>query len=250
MNTPSSEQIRQIRERLLGWGCQNSREFPWRQTRDPYAILVAEVLLHRTRASQVVPIYQQFMERYPNIATLAGASPAELQQVLWPLGLHWRVPLIREMARQILEQYGGQVPADRNALRQLPGVSDYIADAVLCFAFNQTVPILDTNTVRVLARLFDHRITDRSRRSRRFRELMSALVDPVCPRKFNQALLDLAALICRPRDPDCPHCPLLAQCSYGGARHGIANRAAGCTDRGCAGPTERPARGAGNKPAE
>jgi len=230
MNPPPSELIRQIRERLLTWGCQHFREFPWRRTRDPYAILVAEVLLHRTRASQVVPIYQRFMERYPDIATLAGALPAELQQVLWPLGLHWRVPLIQEMARQILEQYGGRVPADRDALRQLPGVSDYIANAVLCFAFDQPVPILDTNTVRVLARLFDLRVTDRSRRSHHFRELMSALVDPTHPRKFNLALLDLAALICQPRNPDCPHCPLLDLCSYGGARYGTANRAAGCTD--------------------
>jgi A/G-specific adenine glycosylase len=167
--------LEELRSRLLIWGRENRRTFPWRETRDPWRVLLAEVLLHRTRADQVVPVYLAAVERYPDPAAMARAHLRDLRRLMRPLGLHWRVPLMREMARQILRRHGGRIPPDRQALQALPGVSDYIAGAVCCFAFGMPEPVLDTNTVRVLGRLFGL---------------------PV-------------------RDPECPVCPLRELCAHG-----------------------------------
>jgi A/G-specific adenine glycosylase len=218
--------LEELRSRLLIWGRENRRTFPWRETRDPWRVLLAEVLLHRTRADQVVPVYLAAVERYPDPAAMARAHLRDLRRLMRPLGLHWRVPLMREMARQILRRHGGRIPPDRQALQALPGVSDYIAGAVCCFAFGMPEPVLDTNTVRVLGRLFGLPVRDSSRRSRRFRDLMARLIDGPNPRELTLSMLDLAAQICHPRDPECPVCPLRELCAHGRS-HGTEKRAAG-----------------------
>ena len=212
---PDPDTLDEIRQRLLSWWKHNQRSFPWRETRNPWHILLAEVLLHRTRADQVVPVYRIALERFPDPETLMKAPPGELEGVLYSLGLHWRVPLLREMARQIVQEYGGKIPKEREALKSLAGVSDYIAGAVRCFAFGLPDPILDTNTVRVLGRLWGMPVSDSSRRSRSFRCLMEAFVDCPDPRSSAFALLDLAALICRPTNPKCGECPLINLCQFG-----------------------------------
>lgn len=205
-----------FRRELIAWGRVHFRAFPWRLTEDPYRILMAEIMLHRTRAAQVTPIYQRFIERYPNVQVLAQASKQELRDALSSLGLFWRIDLIHDMAIRLVTVFGGRIPEAKEELLSLPGVSDYIASALRCFAWNLPEPLVDTNTVRVIGRLFGLPVKDSSRRNRRFRNLLAALVDPHNPREYNYALLDLADHICmKKRAPECQDCPLKGLCLYG-----------------------------------
>jgi len=209
-----------FRKRLLPWGKKHFRVFPWRLTDNPYHILMAEVMLHRTQALQVVPVYEQFICRFPDLSELANATEAELNELLYSLGLHWRISLIHEMVAQLINHFDGKVPREKTDLLSLPGVSDYIASAVGCFAWNQPEALIDTNTVRVTGRLFGWEVKDSSRRNSRFREAISSLTDPKEPKAFNYALLDLAAQVCtKTRPPDCLNCPVLSQCTYGQNHH-------------------------------
>ena len=205
-----------FRKALLAWGRKHFRSFPWRSTEDPYRILMAEVMLHRTQASQVVPVYERFVERYPNVSTLAQTRRKELRELLYPLGLHWRIDLVYDMAADLMDRFHGRVPRKKTDLLSLPGVSEYITSAVCCFAWNQQQPLIDTNTVRVMGRLFGLEIKDSSRRNRRFRDLIAALVDPDEPQTYHYALLDLAERVCmKKRVPDCFKCPVRKYCVYG-----------------------------------
>lgn len=205
-----------FRKAVIAWGREHFRYFPWRLTEDPYCILMAEVMLHRTQAPQVVPVYERFIARYPDVPALVRASREELHKVLYPLGLRWRIDLIHEMARHMMERFEGQVPREKADLVSLPGVSEYIAGAVRCFAWNLPEPLIDTNTVRVVGRLFGLETRDSSRRNRLFRELITALVDPEEPRAYNYALLDLADQVCtKKRPPECGGCPVQKYCAYG-----------------------------------
>lgn len=205
-----------FRKALIAWGQDHFRPFPWRLTEDPYHILIAEVMLHRTQAPQVTPVYEQFIARYPDVPALAAATKKELHDALYSLGLRWRIDLIHEMAVQIMQRFDGRIPGEKADLLSLPGVSEYIAGAVRCFAWGRPEPLIDTNTVRVVGRLFGLQIKDSSRRNRRFRELITALVDPDEPRAYNYALLDLADQVCtKKRPPECAMCPVQRLCVYG-----------------------------------
>jgi A/G-specific adenine glycosylase len=185
-------------------------------TEDPYRILMAEVMLHRTQAPQVAPVYERFITRYPNVPVLARAMRNELHDALYSLGLRWRIDLIHAMANELMTRFDGRVPGEKADLLSLPGVSEYIASAVRCFAWNLPEPLIDTNTVRVTGRLFGLEIKDSSRRNRQFRELITALVDPDQPRVYNYALLDLADQVCtKKRPPACARCPVQKCCLYG-----------------------------------
>ncbi len=203
-----------MRLNLLRWWSHGKRHYPWRKTEDPYKVLIAEVLLHRTSADQVVPLYETFVERFSDVGSLATSSPDELTQLFRSAGLHWRWRLLHAMAAQLEEEFNGQIPEDLEILISLPGVSHYIASAVRCFAFGKPDVILDTNTVRVVGRLFKLAVTDSSRRSRRFRTLLEQLIDREHPREFNHALIDLAAQICRSKTPLHDECPLEEFCQY------------------------------------
>jgi A/G-specific adenine glycosylase len=177
---------------------------------------MAEVMLHRTQAPQVVPIYERFIKRYPNVLTLAQAGKKELHSTLYSLGLRWRIRLIRDMAVRLLKNFNGSIPEGKDDLLSLPGVSDYIASAVRCFAWNYPEPLVDTNTVRVIGRVFGLEIKDSSRRNRHFQELIVTLVDREKPRLYNFALLDLADQLChKEKEPECERCPLQRWCLYG-----------------------------------
>lgn len=214
MTFPDNFDLESFRKDLLAWWSENKREFPWRETRDPYAIAIAEVLLHRTRADQVVPTYQEFLTKYPSISYLAKASIEELRELIHPLGLHWRVDLLYNMAQELQSRFEDEIPDNREDLESLPGVSHYIATAIRCFAFGYPDALLDTNTVRICGRLLGIPVNDGSRRSGRFRKLLEALVDTRHPRKFNYALLDHGALVCRSRAPLCNECLAEDYCSY------------------------------------
>jgi len=203
---------------LLSWWRENRRQFPWRETRDAYRILVSEVMLHRTKADQVVPVYTAFVAKYPSINSLRDAPPRDVQLALRPLGLRWRITLVREMSKCIVNRFEGRIPEERDELESLPGVGPYIASAVRCFAFGHAEPLLDTNTVRVVGRVWGRRYSDGSRRSKEFRDLASSLIDRRRPREFNYALLDLGATLCRPAHPKCLACPVVDICREGNRR--------------------------------
>lgn len=207
--------LQRFQSNLINWGRVYGRRFPWRDTTDAYKILISEILLHRTRAEQVVPLYETLIRAYPTPSSLARAPMEHLQEHLKSAGLRWRIDLMGATAKDLVSRFGGQIPRSDEDLQSLPGVGPYIAAAVLCFAYGEAVPILDTNTVRILGRVFGLRVTDGSRRSPRFRALMGQLVDPDSPREFNYALLDLGALICRPRRDQVLLCPLALDCEFG-----------------------------------
>lgn len=202
-----------IRRELLAWGRMHFRPFAWRASRDPYQVLVAELMLHRTQASQAASVYKDFVRRYPDIRTLADAPDDEVHSALAPLGLFWRTALITKMARMVVEAYGATVPTLKSELLRLPGVGDYAASAVRCFAGGHPEAVVDTNTLRIIARLFGIAPRDSLRRKKSFRQVAESMVDPTDPRAYNYALLDLAHSVCtKRRPPDCYRCPLRKTC--------------------------------------
>ena len=207
--------LKKLHRNLLEWWYKNGRRFPWRNTTNPYHILISEILLHRTRADQARKVYDELIRRFPTVQDLALSDPEEVMRILYPLGLHWRGRLLLKMAREIYQKYSGKIPSSPSELESLPGVGKYIASAVRCFAFNEPVPLLDTNTLRILGRLFGIKVTDSSRRKKYFLKLYTDLMDKRHPREFNYAMIDLGALVCTPKNPRCGECPLLSHCKYG-----------------------------------
>ncbi len=206
--------LEEIRGNLLRWwGSAGQRHFPWRDTKDPFKVLVAEILLHRTRADQIVPLYQLFLEKYLDLHSITVSSPDELAASFRSAGLHWRWKLLHSMAVEIETRFNGQIPRSFEDLISLPGVSHYIASAVRCFAFGYPDILLDTNTVRVAGRVFGLPVTDSSRRSSLFRNVLEQLLDVEHPRDFNFALIDFAAKVCRPK-PIHEQCPVTEYCVY------------------------------------
>jgi A/G-specific adenine glycosylase len=210
--------LKLLHEKLCTWDARQRRIFPWRLTDNPFHIMMAELMLRRTQAKQVVGIYNAFVEKYPDPAHLASAPAEEVTQLLFSLGLAWRVPAFQQIAQQLVEKYNGQVPSNYDALITLPGVGDYVASAVCCFAFGQAISIVDTNTVRIAGRLFSVPTHAESRRRKPIRMLLERLLDRKNPRAYNYAMLDLAALICTPFNPQCARCPLVCCCMTGQER--------------------------------
>jgi len=209
------DELSLLQQALLDWGKENYRSFPWRETDNPYHILLAELFLHRTQAKQVETVYKQVIKRYPTPADLLSVNPKRLRVTLYALGLHWRTELLLKMVHQIQQEHGGKVPHERETLLALPGVNAYIAGAVRCFAWNEPEALLDTNTVRIAGRLLGWEVKDSSRRSPHFRQALEALLDHENPRAFNYALLDLAHLVCLKRQPPhCAECPLKSACIF------------------------------------
>jgi A/G-specific adenine glycosylase len=199
---------------ILGWWRENGRQFPWRITRDSYSIIVSEVLLHRTRADQVVPVYRSLLKKFPTIEDLASASIDDVRAIVGPLGLHWRTQLLHEMVKELTSDYDGNIPTSMDRLMLLPGVSDYISAAVRLFAFGFPEPLLDVNTVRILGRVFGLKTTDGSRRSAEFRRRYDSVMDTQRPREFGYAMIDLGAVVCTARNPKCAMCPLNSMCCF------------------------------------
>jgi len=209
------KKIKVIRTELLIWGGQNIRKFPWRETSDTYQIAVAEVMLHRTNANQVKDIYEEFILKYPDFESIVRAGREAIKADLKSLGLFWRADLLYDMAVEIVDKYGGKLPLDRKKLMALPGIGNYISAAILCFGYNLPEPVLDTNTVRVLGRIFGLNITDSSRRSKLFYEIMYDLVNFWDPRTVSFSLIDFANMVCiAGKKPKCEICPLEDICKF------------------------------------
>ena len=207
---------------LLAWFDRSGRDLPWRRQKDPYRILLSEIMLQQTQVATVIPYYERFLKIWPTVADLA-AAPEELVLKQWEgLGYYSRARNLQAAARLICSRHQGQVPAEWPALRALPGVGDYTAGAVLSIAFSQPVAAVDGNVVRVFARLaavpWDP--SDPAQR-REVAALVRSLLPAKRPGDWNEALMDLGATICLPRQPDCARCPLAGICrAYAGGSAG------------------------------
>ena len=202
-----------IRRNLLRWYRRHRRDLPWRRTRDPYAILVSEVMLQQTRVEAVIPCYESFLRRFPSAAALAEAPLEDVLAAWSGLGYYRRARSLHSAAREMVARYGGRVPEDEEAVRALPGVGPYTAGALLSIAYGRTVPILDGNVVRLLSRLFCiHGDPGRADVRARLWRLAERLLPEEGVGDFNQALMELPALVCTPRSPRCEVCPLEGVC--------------------------------------
>ena len=202
------------RQQLLKWFKISARDFPWRYDRNPYHVLMAEMMLRRTQARQVVAVYQRFIQCYPDVNSLDQAPAEEVGAILHPLGLEWRAENFKILAHELVTRYNGTVPSSSQELLMLNGVGPYVTEAVRCFSFNEWGVIVDTNTVRVAARYFGFSYTPESRRRKPVIQAVSCLVDEEYPASSNYALLDFAAIVCSAKRPDHEHCPLASRCAY------------------------------------
>ncbi|WP_410262799.1 A/G-specific adenine glycosylase [Alkalibacterium sp.] len=197
----SEEKIRDFRVTLLQWYDENKRDLPWRQTDNPYYIWVSEIMLQQTQVDTVIPYYERFIETLPTIEALANAPEATLLKLWEGLGYYSRVRNMKVAANQIMEYHDGEFPTSHDDALSLKGIGPYTAGAVTSIAFNQAYPAVDGNVMRVLSRLFEIDL-DISKASTRkvFEEMIRQLIDPDRPGDFNQALMDLGATICTPKN--------------------------------------------------
>jgi A/G-specific adenine glycosylase len=200
-----------VQSALLDWYRASARPLPWRQTRDPYAVLVSELMLQQTQVSRVLPKFLEFLERFPTFDALAAASRAEVIRRWAPLGYNLRAVRLHDVARQVVER-GGSLPDEVSTLIGLRGLGRYTAAAVACFAFGRAVPVLDTNVRRVLGRVFLGEPDPRGVPQARLWQLAEQVLPPDDAYDWNQALMDLGAIICTARRPACPVCPLREHC--------------------------------------
>jgi A/G-specific adenine glycosylase len=200
---------------LLRWGRANRRNFPWRTETDPFRILVAEVLLQRSRGKTVAKVYEQLLRRWPDAEALAGARIASIRSVIRPLGLIRRAETLRELAREVVAR--GGVPNSVERLLELPGVGPYAAHATLAVAFGRHVPTVDGVTARVYRRYFGLPSDLPPVANRPLWEVVEGVTPRRRVREWNWAVLDLAATVCMPQVPRCPTCPLEQHCRWSAA---------------------------------
>jgi A/G-specific adenine glycosylase len=205
----------EFRAALAAWFRRAARDYPWRRTADPYAILVSEVMLQQTQVRTVLErgFFTRFLERFPDTAALARADDDALLKAWEGLGYYRRARMLRAAARAIETEHGGAFPGNHDALLALPGVGPYTAGAVASFAFGEARPIVDGNVARVLSRLFDiAEPVDASATQARLWKLAGELLDPAAPALHNSALMELGQTFCRPGQPDCGGCPVARFC--------------------------------------
>jgi A/G-specific adenine glycosylase len=209
----STIDVRPFRSALLRWYRHHGRDLPWRHTRDPYAILISEVMLQQTQVATVIPYYYEWLRRFPHMAALARASENEVLHAWQGLGYYNRARHLHACAKIVQDRHGGIFPRDVDAIRDLPGVGRYTANAIATFAFNRSVPIVEANTSRLISRLFNVTTPIDSSAGREKLWESAALLTPVRDAaRFNSALVDLGALVCLPRKPKCGICPVKNFC--------------------------------------
>jgi len=222
---PDAERIQDFRRRLLSWFSTHGRDLPWRRTRDPYAVLVSEFMLQQTQVSRVAEYYPRFLARFSSVAALARAKPKAVREAWDGLGYYARARNLHALAKRV-SGAGCQVPADPQELIKLPGVGRYTAGAVACFAYEKPVPAVDTNVARVIRRVFvgEKRVPRTPRDvgngqagSSHIWEIAARLVPRDGKRawRFNQAIMELGALVCTGRAPRCGECPVQTTCKTG-----------------------------------
>ena len=200
-----------VRRRLLAWYRKHKRDLPWRRTREPFRIWISEIMLQQTRVAAVIPYYERFLARFPDVAALASAPEQELLAAWAGLGYYSRARNLQRAARQIVEL--GDFPRDYSALQKLAGVGEYTAAAIASIAFGARHAVVDGNVIRVLSRFTaEQGNVDSAVVRKRLRDFAGRILDPEQPGEFNQALMELGATVCLPKQPQCGQCPLARQC--------------------------------------
>ncbi len=208
-----SKQLLAFQRRLLRWYRVHHRTLPWRDTRDPYKILVSEIMLQQTQVDRVMPKYVQFLERYPTLQALARARTPELRRLWYPLGYNVRPLRLRRIAQRAVQDHGGCIPDSYDGLLAMDGIGRYTAGAVLSFAFNKDAPIVDTNVARLLSRYFGVRASVKGGAGRRrVWQLAEAAIPKGKGYLINQAMMDFGAMVCTARAPQCATCALRRTC--------------------------------------
>jgi A/G-specific adenine glycosylase len=196
-----------IRRKIVRWYQSNKRDLPWRRSRDPYAIWISETMLQQTQVNTVIPYYKKFLERFPTVDALARAPLPQVLRLWSGLGYYRRAANLKKAAQQIVRQHGGKIPQDFAQLRALAGIGDYTAGALLSIAFEKPYPAIDGNVRRVLSRLL--RITD----ERQLRAIAAELVPAKRSGEFNQAIMELGATVCTPKNQRCSDCAVNSLCA-------------------------------------
>ena len=206
----NQDRLGRIRDGLLSWFKENARDLPWRRTRDPYAILVSEVMLQQTQVDRVLPYYTRFLERFPTVEDLAAAPTSDVIRIWSGLGYNRRAVNLQRAARMVADQFGGSFPDDPAELKKLPGIGAYTAGAISAFAHERDAAFLDTNMRRVISRVVFG--SEPTRESDAI-EAANALLPPGQSWAWNQALIEFGALQCTARRPACIICPLRDECA-------------------------------------
>lgn len=206
---------KKFREALVRWFSKSAKDYPWRRTREPYEILVSEVMLQQTQIATVLGkgYYTRFLQTFPDVEALAAADDAALLKAWEGLGYYRRVRMLRETARAVIADHGGVFPQDADALMKLPGVGRYTAGALRAFAFGLPAVLVDGNVARVISRLMDFSsAVDGTEGLKRIWEWVEELADPAHPREYHAALMELGQTLCRPGVPECSSCPVARFC--------------------------------------
>jgi A/G-specific adenine glycosylase len=218
----TGQELAAFRKQLLAWFRQFQRDLPWRRTRDPYRVWLSEIMLQQTRVAAVVPYYQRFLERFPNLRALAAAPEEEVLRLWSGLGYYRRARNLQKAAQQIVVEHGGEFPSRLEDVLALRGVGNYTARAILSIAFEKKHAVLDGNVLRVLARLGAVRGDLRaSLRWRQLQDCARAYLDRKSPGDWNQAMMELGATLCAPKSPQCVLCPVAQFCQA--RKRGIAD---------------------------
>ncbi|MFZ7126267.1 MAG: A/G-specific adenine glycosylase [Desulfobacterales bacterium] len=212
----SPDEIRRFRLELISWYDKARRRLPWRESADPYRIWVSEVMLQQTQVRTVIPYYERFIRRFPSIAEMAAADLEEVLKQWEGLGYYGRARNLHKAARRLVQQGDSRVPEDPDRFRKLPGVGPYIGRAVLSIAFGRPLAVVDGNVKRVLSRLLLMKApVNLPASDAQFQKAADRLLDPENPGIYNQAMMELGALICGPRAPRCGECPVRCWCRAG-----------------------------------
>jgi len=215
---PDKEKIVTFRNKIIRWFNKNGRRYPWRETKDPFKILIAEMMLQRTKADQVESVYRRFFSTFGSPEDVAASTMEYLNEFLFPLGLKWRIKRFKEVSEALVSDFDSRVPETRESILKLPGVGDYVAGIVLSTAFNKKEWIVDSNVVRVFKRYFGIGTSKEGRRDRHVVEMAKEYASCRNPGKANMGILDFAALVCTPNNPKCIECPLSTKCARFHAR--------------------------------
>jgi A/G-specific adenine glycosylase len=205
--------ITNVIKKIISWYKENKRDLPWRKTKNPYVIWVSEIILQQTRVNQGLGYYLRFLEKFPNLATLAAAEIDDILKIWQGLGYYSRARYMHETARHIMLHLKGEFPSDPNDLYKLKGIGRYSAAAIASIAFNKSVPVVDGNVYRVLSRFFGIEIPiNTSKAYPKFYEIAETLIKGHNPGIFNQAVMEFGAAICRFKAPLCLNCPVADDC--------------------------------------
>jgi len=208
---------------IIGWYQHHKRDLPWRHTSDPYIIWLSEIIMQQTRVDQGTPYFNRFAEKYPTVADFASADEGEILKLWQGLGYYSRGRNMHYTAQMVMEEHGGYFPKDYDSLLKLKGIGDYTAAAISSFSSNESRAVVDGNVFRLLARYFGIEFPINFGKAKKiFTELANELIDKSQAGTYNQAAMEFGSQVCKPKNPDCPRCPLQPDCNaYRTGRVGV-----------------------------